>query len=56
MVIIRHRDLLYDLKDHGDFFGRFDLVYDPIGHRVIRGRCDLLYDPKDSDPFGRLKS
>ena len=27
-VIRGRRDLLYDPKAHGDFFGRFDLVYD----------------------------
>ena len=28
-VIRCRRDLLYDLKSHGDLCGRFDLVYDP---------------------------
>ena len=27
------RDLLYDLKGHGDFCGRFDLFYDPLKSR-----------------------
>ena len=45
-VIRGRRDLLYDLKGHGDIYGRFEQVYDSKGHRAVRGRHDLLYDPE----------